>query len=68
MGYGTLTEGLWIGFATESRKHHSNSCTVLISGKVRCIRDSEWKQCDEGYETEDFIRTIDEEYEKLNAK
>lgn len=42
------------------------SCTILISGKQVCIRDGTWKQCEGGHAPEDFIRQINEEYERLN--
>jgi len=43
-----------------------NSCTILINNALRCIRDSKWKQCDEGHEPVDFVDTINKEYAKLN--
>ncbi|KAI1795114.1 hypothetical protein LXA43DRAFT_1110669 [Ganoderma leucocontextum] len=42
------------------------SCTVIINGKQVCIRDGEWKQCEGGHTPADFIRQIEEEYDKLN--
>ncbi|KAH9853613.1 hypothetical protein C2E23DRAFT_884771 [Lenzites betulinus] len=43
------------------------SCTVVINGKPVCIRDDEtWKECEGGHTPKDFIRQIEEEYNKLN--
>lgn len=39
------------------------SCTVLINGVRRCIRDDdEWKDCEGGYKVHDFVRSIKEAY------
>ncbi|KZT12569.1 uncharacterized protein LAESUDRAFT_718841 [Laetiporus sulphureus 93-53] len=43
-----------------------NSCTVLINGKQVCIHDGTWKECENGHTAHDFIRQINEEYQKLN--
>jgi len=42
------------------------SCTVLISGKPVCIHDGDWTECKAGHEAEDFVRQINDEYERLN--
>ncbi|KAI0353532.1 hypothetical protein OH77DRAFT_1591235 [Trametes cingulata] len=42
------------------------SCTVVINGKQVCIHDGEWKKCEGGHTPKDFIRQIEEEYNKLN--
>ncbi|KAI9066775.1 hypothetical protein FKP32DRAFT_1589297 [Trametes sanguinea] len=42
------------------------SCTVMINGKQVCIHDETWKECEGGHAPKDFIRQIEEEYEKLN--
>jgi len=43
----------------------SKSCTILIEGRVRCIHDGSWYDCDEGHEVGDFVRSIEREWEKL---
>lgn len=42
------------------------SCTVLISGRKVCIHDGTWKECEGGHAVNDFIKRIDDEYERLN--
>ncbi|KAH9900000.1 hypothetical protein C8Q73DRAFT_681632 [Cubamyces lactineus] len=42
------------------------SCTVIINGKQVCIHDETWKECEGGHAPKDFIRQIEEEYNKLN--
>ncbi|KAL7282315.1 hypothetical protein PYCCODRAFT_1440770 [Trametes coccinea BRFM310] len=44
------------------------SCTVMINGKQVCIHDETWKECEGGHAPKDFIRQIEEEYEKLNQE
>ena len=43
------------------------SCTIMISGKTVCIRDGTWYSCEGGYTAYDFIRQINEEYDRLNG-
>ncbi|EUC66448.1 gamma interferon inducible lysosomal thiol reductase GILT protein, putative [Rhizoctonia solani AG-3 Rhs1AP] len=50
------------------RNHITTSCTIIINGKVRCIRDSTWKECDDGHTPADFVHRINSEYDKLNSK
>ncbi|GAB1519762.1 hypothetical protein RhiTH_002831 [Rhizoctonia solani] len=50
------------------RNQITTSCTIIINGKVRCIRDSTWKECDDGHTPADFVRRINSEYDKLNYK
>ena len=39
------------------------TCVVLCAdGKLRCVHDGTWKECDEGHETTDFIRTVCDAY------
>ncbi|KAG8829624.1 hypothetical protein FRC18_009182 [Serendipita sp. 400] len=50
----------------------TNSCTVIIGGKRRCVRDDErWKDCDvpieEFGEIDGFVKVIREEYGRLNV-
>ncbi|KAI0638055.1 hypothetical protein C8Q77DRAFT_1214969 [Trametes polyzona] len=42
------------------------SCTVVINGKPVCIHDGTWKECEGGHAPKDFIKQIEEEYERLN--
>jgi len=46
----------------------TKSCTILISGEVKCIRDGTWYDCEEGHAAGDFVRVINKEYDELNAK
>ncbi|KAG8714826.1 hypothetical protein FRC11_006923 [Ceratobasidium sp. 423] len=50
------------------RNQITTSCTIIINGKVRCIRDGTWKECDDGHTPADFVRRINSEYDKLNSK
>ncbi|KAH7914365.1 hypothetical protein BJ138DRAFT_1133468 [Hygrophoropsis aurantiaca] len=43
------------------------SCTVLINGEKVCIRDGTWYECENGHAPADFIRQINEVYERLNS-
>ncbi|KAF9057588.1 hypothetical protein BJ165DRAFT_1334930 [Panaeolus papilionaceus] len=43
-----------------------NSCTVLINEKAVCVHDGTWRSCENGHEISDFVRQIEEEYERLN--
>ncbi|KIY74342.1 hypothetical protein CYLTODRAFT_416187 [Cylindrobasidium torrendii FP15055 ss-10] len=43
-----------------------NSCTVLINEKIICVRDGTWKTCEGGHEASDFIRQVNEEYNRTN--
>lgn len=46
-----------------------NSCTVLLNGRKRCVRDDEqWKDCKEGSSVDDFVRSIQEEYNDINGR
>jgi len=42
------------------------SCTVLISERPVCVHDGTWKECENGHTVGDFVRQIEDEYEKLN--
>ncbi|KAI0796787.1 hypothetical protein C8Q75DRAFT_862589 [Abortiporus biennis] len=46
----------------------TKSCTILINNKAVCVHDETWKDCEGGHAPEDFIRQINDEYEKLNAR
>ncbi|EPQ27932.1 uncharacterized protein PFL1_04676 [Pseudozyma flocculosa PF-1] len=47
----------------------TTSCTILIEGHVRCIRDGgQWKQCDIGHEAGDFVAAIDKEWQQKNRR
>ncbi|KAH8827228.1 hypothetical protein DL96DRAFT_1498752 [Flagelloscypha sp. PMI_526] len=43
------------------------SCTILINGRHVCVHDGVWKQCEDGHTVNDFVRQINEEYDRLNA-
>ncbi|KAG1755701.1 hypothetical protein EDB19DRAFT_1625282 [Suillus lakei] len=42
------------------------SCTIIINGRQVCIRDGTWYNCEGGHLPADFIRQINEEYDRLN--
>ncbi|KAG0709625.1 hypothetical protein DFH29DRAFT_792799 [Suillus ampliporus] len=42
------------------------SCTIIINGQQVCIRDGSWYDCEGGHSPADFIRQINEEYDRLN--
>ncbi|KII95217.1 hypothetical protein PLICRDRAFT_34060 [Plicaturopsis crispa FD-325 SS-3] len=42
------------------------SCTILINWKQVCIHDGTWKECEEGHAATDFIRQINNEYDRIN--
>lgn len=42
------------------------SCTIIINGRQVCIRDGNWYNCEGGHSSADFIRQINEEYDRLN--
>lgn len=42
------------------------SCTIIINGRQVCIRDGNWYNCEGGHSPADFIRQINEEYDRLN--
>ncbi|KAI5120682.1 hypothetical protein M0805_006971 [Coniferiporia weirii] len=44
----------------------TKSCTVLINNKQVCIHDGSWKECEDGHAPEDFVRQINNEYDRLN--
>jgi len=45
----------------------TKSCTILVSGKTRCIRDGgEWYDCEDGHSAEELAATIQKEWERLN--
>ncbi|KAG8909838.1 hypothetical protein FRC00_009335 [Tulasnella sp. 408] len=47
----------------------TTSCTILISGKKRCVRDDgEWKDCEGGSSAADLERSINEEWQRLNPE
>ncbi|CDS07908.1 hypothetical protein LRAMOSA01857 [Lichtheimia ramosa] len=41
----------------------TKSCTVYIDNRLRCIHDGTWKDCDGGYEVEDFVKSIEDAYQ-----
>ncbi|KAL0579538.1 hypothetical protein V5O48_002467 [Marasmius crinis-equi] len=44
----------------------TTSCTVVINNEKVCVHDGTWKQCENGHTASDFIRQINEQYDKLN--
>ncbi|KAF8524610.1 hypothetical protein BU17DRAFT_42816 [Hysterangium stoloniferum] len=46
----------------------TKSCSIMISGKIRCIHDSTWKDCETGHTQEEFKEYIQKEYVRLNAE
>ncbi|THV08583.1 hypothetical protein K435DRAFT_814965 [Dendrothele bispora CBS 962.96] len=44
------------------------SCTVVINGEQVCIHDGTWKECENGHTVNDFVRQINEQYEKINMR
>ena len=45
----------------------SNSCTILVDDKPICIRDdNQWKNCTNGHDPADFVRTIQAAYDRRN--
>ncbi|EIM85632.1 uncharacterized protein STEHIDRAFT_81113 [Stereum hirsutum FP-91666 SS1] len=45
----------------------TKSCTVIINGEQVCIHDGTWQKCENGHAARDFIRQINNEYQKLNG-
>ncbi|KAF8655252.1 hypothetical protein AX16_003155 [Volvariella volvacea WC 439] len=43
------------------------SCTILINGRLACIHDGSWQSCEGGHTVKDFVRQINEEYDRLNS-
>jgi len=43
------------------------SCTVVINNTPVCIHDGVWKECEHGHSSNDFIRQINAEWNKLNS-
>jgi len=62
-GIQLLKESVYTTEALGIRK----SCTVLINGREVCVHDGEWKNCEGGHTTADFVRQIKHEYELLNG-
>ncbi|RHZ57887.1 hypothetical protein Glove_382g68 [Diversispora epigaea] len=44
------------------RRNVTKSCTIFINGKLRCIRDGIWYNCDGGYSVDDFVYDIKDAY------
>ena len=47
---------------TSVSRNVSTSCTVHIGGQLRCVHDGFWKECTDGYQIEDFIKSICKDY------
>ncbi|RDB22620.1 hypothetical protein Hypma_010208 [Hypsizygus marmoreus] len=61
-GVGLLKESVALGLRLGIEK----SCTVLINGRKVCVHDETWKECENGHTVRDFVRQINEEYDRLN--
>jgi hypothetical protein len=44
------------------------SCTIIINGKQRCIRDGSWYDCPDGHSVDDFVRIIQEEAGRISHR
>ncbi|KAF7965816.1 hypothetical protein HWV62_41727 [Athelia sp. TMB] len=44
-----------------------SSCTVMINGRPVCVHDGDWKTCEGGHTTADFVHQIKQEYDLLNG-
>ncbi|KAJ7068264.1 hypothetical protein C8F01DRAFT_979130, partial [Mycena amicta] len=75
---GRGTEGIELLKASAKRGKSleiEKSCTVLINHRKVCVRDETWQECETrpgknmqgGNEVDDFIRQINEEFERLNG-
>ncbi|KAF2838775.1 hypothetical protein M501DRAFT_1011531 [Patellaria atrata CBS 101060] len=50
------------------RSAHANvstSCTIRLNGKVRCVHDGVWKDCDKGHKVTDLVDDIEKLYKEL---
>lgn len=54
----SLTQSQELGITT--------SCSIIITGKVRCIHDGDWKSCETGHTPQEFEEFIRKEYNRLN--
>ncbi|KAF8477879.1 hypothetical protein JB92DRAFT_3091411 [Gautieria morchelliformis] len=43
------------------------SCSIMISGKTRCIHDGTWKKCETGHSVEELVGYIQNEHQRLNG-
>ncbi|KAG5724357.1 hypothetical protein E4T56_gene16049 [Termitomyces sp. T112] len=69
-GSGTESEGITL--LKDSVKLAQNlgiekSCTILINGNKVCTHDGTWKGCENGHSVNDFVRQINEAYDRLNS-
>lgn len=62
-GIQLLQQSVQDSIAAEIQK----SCTIIINGRQVCIRDGIWYNCEGGHSSADFIRQINEEYDRLNS-
>ncbi|KAJ3522343.1 hypothetical protein NMY22_g11928 [Coprinellus aureogranulatus] len=44
----------------------TKSCTILINERKVCVHDATWKECEAGHEVADFVKQIEDEYQRLN--
>jgi hypothetical protein len=68
-GSGKSTEGIKLlqdSVSLSQEFNITNSCTVIIGGDKVCVHDGQWKECENGHTVEDFVRQIEEAYDRLN--
>ncbi|CAO3635671.1 unnamed protein product [Cunninghamella echinulata] len=68
-----IQSGFGVGLLIESAQKTkalqiSKSCTVFIDSKLRCIHDGTWKDCEGGYQVEDFVKSIEDAYYRHHQK
>ncbi|KDE03454.1 hypothetical protein MVLG_06065 [Microbotryum lychnidis-dioicae p1A1 Lamole] len=44
------------------------SCSIVIDGKLVCVRDGRWIDCDEGHEVGDFVNLVNKAWKRLNER
>ncbi|KAF8640068.1 hypothetical protein AX17_001309 [Amanita inopinata Kibby_2008] len=42
------------------------SCTIIVNGEKVCVHDGTWKECENGHSVGDFVRQINNAYDRLN--
>ncbi|XP_006460090.1 hypothetical protein AGABI2DRAFT_191859 [Agaricus bisporus var. bisporus H97] len=45
----------------------TKSCTIIINSRRVCVHDGTWKECEGGHTVNDFVRQINDEYDRLNS-
>ncbi|SCZ91716.1 BZ3500_MvSof-1268-A1-R1_Chr5-1g07626 [Microbotryum saponariae] len=44
------------------------SCSIVIDGKLVCVRDGRWIDCEEGHEVGDFVNLVNKAWKRLNER